>query len=78
MENTNITPMGMSIENASAYSSLGVHLVRRLVQSGKLPALRVGARIIIKRDVLDRFLEANLGVDLLDTDSVKPVTVATK
>ena len=78
MANTNITPMGLSIESASAYSSLGVHLVRRLVQTGKLPALRVGARIIIKRDVLDRFMEENLGVDLLDTDSVKPVTVATK
>ena len=78
MENMNITPMGLTSENASAYSGIGLNLLRRLVQAGKLPALRVGARIIIKRDVLDRFLEVNLGVDLLDTDSVKPVTIASK
>ena len=78
MENMNITPMGLTSENASSYSGIGLNLLRRLVQTGKLPALRVGARIIIKRDVLDRFLEVNLGVDLLDTDSVKAVTVATK
>ena len=73
METTNITPMGLTIEAAAAYSCLGVHLVRRLVKQGKLPALRVGKRIIVKRDVLDRFLDANLGIDLLDGDSVKAV-----
>lgn len=78
MENTNITPMGLTSENASAYSGIGINLLRRLVQAGKLPALRVGKRLIFKRDVLDRFLEINMGADLMDTDSIKPVTIASK
>lgn len=78
MENTNITPMGLTSENASAYSGIGLNLLRRLVQAGKLPALRVGKRLIFKRDVLDRFLEINMGADLMDTDSIKPVTIASK
>ena len=78
MENMNITPMGLTSENASAYSGIGINLLRRLVQAGKLPALRVGKRLIFKRDVLDRFLEINMGADLMDTDSIKPVTIASK
>lgn len=69
MENT--YKAGMTIAEASQYSGLGQHLLRRLVKGGKLPALFVGSRMVIQRDVIDRFMSANAGVDLLDPDGVR-------
>ena len=35
--------------------------MRNLVSWGKLPVLKVGRKVIIRRDMLDTFMEVNLG-----------------
>lgn len=66
-----LTKSGMTIAEASQYSGLGQHLLRRLVKGGKLPALYVGSRMVIRRDVIDHFMSANAGMNLLDPDGVR-------
>lgn len=41
---------------------------------GKLPVLNVGRKVLIKTDMLEKFMEVNEGRDLRDKSSVKPVT----
>ena len=51
-----------SIEEASALS-----------EWGKLPVLKVGRKILIRSDSLDKFISMNEGRDLLIKDEVKAV-----
>lgn len=69
MENS--AKMGLSVREAAKYSGLGEHLLRALIKADKLPALYVGSRMVIRRDVIDRFMSANAGVDLLDLDEIR-------
>lgn len=40
----------------------------------KLPVLKVGRKVLIKTDILEKFMEVNEGCDLRDKGSVKTVT----
>ena len=62
-----------SIEEASALSGIGRNTIRRLVEWGKLPVLKVGRKILIRSDSLDKFISMNEGRDLLIKDEVKTV-----
>ena len=62
-----------SIEEASALSGIGRNTIRRLVEWGKLPVLKVGRKILIRSDSLDKFISMNEGRDLLIKDEVKAV-----
>ena len=47
--------------------------MRKLVDWGKLPVLKVGRKTIIRRDTLEHFMTVNQGRNLLCQDDVRKV-----
>lgn len=68
------TKIALSIEEAADYTGIGRNTLRNLVEWGKLPVLKVGRKVLIKRDILEKFMEMNEGKNLRDKSSVKSVT----
>ena len=68
------TKIALTIEEAAAYTGIGRNTMRNLVEWGKLPVLRVGRKVLIKSDILERFMELNEGKNLRDKSEVKAVT----
>ena len=60
------TKIAMTIEEAAAYTGIGRNTMRNLVEWGKLPVLKVGRKVLIKSDILERFMELNEGKNLRD------------
>ena len=67
--------IGMTIEEAAEYTSIGRDTLRRLVEWGKIPVLRIGRKSIVRTDTIERFMEINQGVDLLDREQIRSVTI---
>lgn len=67
------TKIGMTIEESSEYTGIGRNTMRKLVEWNKLPVLRVGRKVIIRRDILERFMAANEGRNLRNKHDVKAV-----
>ena len=67
------TKIGMTIEESSEYTGIGRNTMRKLVEWNKLPVLRVGRKVIIRRDILERFMAANEGRNLRNEHGVKAV-----
>ena len=65
--------IGMTIEEASEYTGIGRNTMRKLVEWNKLPVLRVGRKVIIRRDILERFMTVNEGRNLRNERDVKAV-----
>ena len=57
--------MGLTIEEAAECTGIGRNTMRKLVDWGKLPVLKVGRKTIIRRDTLERFMTINQGRYLL-------------
>ena len=68
------TKIALSIEEAADYTGIGRNTLRNLVEWGKLPVLKVGRKVLIKSDILEKFMEVNEGKDLRDKNDVKTVT----
>ena len=64
---------GFSINEASDYTGIGRNTMRNLVTWGKLPVLKVGRKVIIRRDMLETFMEVNQGRNLRNEAEVKAV-----
>lgn len=45
-----------SVEGASAYTSLSVNTIRRLIADGKLPSHKIGGRVLIGYPELERLV----------------------
>ena len=45
--------MGLTIEEAAECTGIGRNTMRKLVDWGKLPVLKVGRKAIIRRDTLE-------------------------
>lgn len=67
------TKIGMTIEESSEYTGIGRNTMRKLVEWNKLPVLRIGRKVIIRRDILERFMAANEGRNLRNERDVKAV-----
>lgn len=67
------TKIGMTIEESSKYTGIGRNTLRKLVEWNKLPVLRVGRKVIIRRDILERFMAVNEGRNLRNERDVKAV-----
>jgi excisionase family DNA binding protein len=65
--------MGFTIEEAAEYTSIGRNTMRKLVDWGKIPVLKVGRKTIIRRDTLEHFMEINQGRNLLNENEVKRI-----
>ena len=68
------TKIAMTIEEASEYTGIGRNTMRNLVEWGKLPVLKVGRKVLIKSDILEKFMEVNERKNLRDKSDVKAVT----
>ncbi|GFI46756.1 hypothetical protein IMSAGC019_02076 [Lachnospiraceae bacterium] len=68
------TKIALSIEEAADYTGVGRNTLRKLVEWNKLPVIRVGRKVLIKSDILEKFMEVNEGKDLRDKNDVKTVT----
>ena len=68
------TKIALSIEEAADYTCIGRNTLRNLVEWGKLPILKVGRKVLIKIDILEKFMEVNEGKNLRDKNDVKSVT----
>ena len=65
--------MGLTIDESATYSGIGRNTIRRLIDWGKLPVLKVGRKTIIRRDTLEDFLKVNQGRNLMSEADVKSV-----
>lgn len=65
--------MGLTIEEAAEMSGIGRNTMRKLVDWGKLPVLKVGRKTIIRRDALENFMIVNQGRNLLNQADVREV-----
>lgn len=65
--------MGLTIEEAAEMSGIGRNTMRKLVDWGKLPVLKVGRKSIIQRDTLENFMTVNQGRNLLNQADVREV-----
>lgn len=54
----------LSINEAAEYSGIGRNTLRMLVRWKKLSSIRIGNKIIIRTETLDKFLIANEGNNL--------------
>lgn len=68
-----IIKMGMTIEEAAEVSGIGRNTMRKLVDWGKLPVLKVGRKTIIRSDTLERFMTVNQGRNLRNQSDVRKV-----
>ena len=65
--------IGLSIDEASAYTGIGRNTMRQLVEWRKLPVLRIGRKIVIRRDALERFVALNEGINLRNRSEIKTI-----
>ena len=65
--------MGLTIEEAAECTGIGRNTMRKLIDWGKLPVLKVGRKTIIRKDALERFMEANQGRNLLVQNDVRKI-----
>ena len=63
--------MGLTIEEAAEMTGIGRNTMRKLVDWGKLPVLKVGRKTIIRRDTLENFMTVNQGRNLLNQADVR-------
>ena len=66
--------IALAIEEAGDYTGIGRNTLRNLVEWGKLPVLKVGRKVLIKSDILEKFMEVNEGRNLRDKNDVRSVT----
>ena len=69
----NAVKIGMTIEEAAECTGIGRNTMRKLVDWGKLPVLKVGRKAIIRRDTLEHFMSVNQGRNLLNQNDVRRV-----
>ena len=48
--------IALSIEEAADYTGIGRNTLRKLVEWKKLPVLKVGRKVLIKTDMLEKFM----------------------
>ena len=65
--------IGLTIEEAAECTGIGRNTMRKLVEWGKLPVLKVGRKAIIRSDTLEHFMTVNQGRNLLVREDVRKV-----
>jgi len=65
--------LGVTIDEAAEITGIGRNTMRKLVEWGKLPVLKVGRKAIIRADTLEHFMSANQGRNLRSRDEVRQV-----
>ena len=60
----------MTVNEASEYTGIGRNSLRKLIAWKKIPVIRIGNKILIRSEVLDRFLQENEGHNITNTYDV--------
>jgi len=68
-----VVKLGVTIDEAAEITGIGRNTMRKLVEWGKLPVLKVGRKAIIRADTLEHFMSANQGRNLRSRDEVRQV-----
>ena len=68
-----VVKLGMTIDEAAEISGIGRNTMRKLVEWGKLPVLKVGRKTIIRTDTLEQFMSINQGRNLRCRNDVRRV-----
>ena len=68
-----VVKLGMTIDEAAEMSGIGRNTMRKLVEWGKLPVLKVGRKTIIRTDTLEQFMSVNQGRNLRCQSDVRRV-----
>ena len=68
-----VVKLGVTIDEAAEISGIGRNTMRKLVEWGKLPVLKIGRKTIIRTDTLEQFMSANQGRNLRYRDDVRRV-----
>ena len=68
-----VDKLGVTIDEAAEITGIGRNTMRKLVEWGKLPVLKVGRKAIIRTDTLEHFMSANQGRNLRCRDEVRQV-----
>ena len=68
-----VVKLGVTIDEAAEISGIGRNTMRKLVEWGKLPVLKVGRKTIIRTDTLEQFLSVNQGRNLRCQNDVRRV-----
>jgi excisionase family DNA binding protein len=55
--NESLSPRGLRVRDAAAYLGVTVFFIRDAVWKNELPAMKLGRRLIIAREDLDRFFD---------------------
>lgn len=63
-------PVTFDVHAASRYLGISSYLVRKLVNEGKLPHIRLGARILFRQATLDRYLEDQETASVRQADEI--------
>ncbi len=65
--------IGLTIEETAEYTGIGRDTLRRLIEWEKLPVLRIGRKSIIRTATIERFMELNQDVDLMEREQVRSI-----
>ena len=65
-----VNSIALTIDEAAEYTGIGRNTLRQLIEWQKVPTLYVGGRILIRKEILERFIELNDGRDLRNRSSV--------
>lgn len=65
--------IALSIEETADYTGIGRNTLKKLVEGDTLPILKVGRKVLIKKDILELFMTINEWRDLRDRGNVKTV-----
>ena len=55
----------LTVNEASEYTGIGRTNLRQLFAWGKISSMRIGRKILIRREVLDEFIRLNEGNNLM-------------
>jgi len=65
--------IGLTIEETAEYTGIGRDTLRHLIEWEKLPVLRIGRKSIIRTATIEKFMELNQGVDLMEREQVRSI-----
>lgn len=56
----------LTVNEAAEYTGIGRTNLRQLISWGKISSMRIGRKILIRREVLDEFIRLNEGNNLMN------------
>ena len=68
------TKLAYSVEEVASCTGIGRNTLRMLIEWKKLPVLKVGRKLLIRGDTMERFVRMNEGKNLRDKEDVLAVT----